>query len=390
MSPMDLAQRLVSHQRQLVSLGPSVPMAEPWAIASHHGGGGGGGDMKLSQLAERVSVLVAGLQRRSDADKQDMERQLEQVGARCHVLVQGLEARVAACEEKGAAQERRIDSSVMGERAAGEAVLALREVRAQFGNALSETQALCRAQHVEVQAEQREQLNQLEELAESVRHAASRVEHLEHGLGSQEQGCRRVEEQVQTLLRTMPAGPPPWFGKLESALDNVESRLNEQQVAVELQFGRLRAEFDGLRRTSEAVAPGLREDVLRAAEGLVHRELAGHRASAQAQVRAPPAPSGEPQAVREHGRRLDDVEGRVAAMRVRVDAHDGRFGSLSERVEGACEQAVEAAREVSAQQREELLSESDCNMRILRQRVDSLSELCEELMLRQAPRGKPR
>merc|ERR1719282_566826 len=82
-------------------------------------------------------------------------------------------------------------------------------------------------------------------------------------------------------------------------------------------------------------------------------------------------------------RRLDESEARVAALRVRVDAHDGRFGSIGERAEASCQQAVEAMRQATLRQREEMICESDCQIRILRQRIDTLSELCDELMFQQ-------
>merc|ERR1719401_489788 len=89
--------------------------------------------------------------------------------------------------------------------------------------------------------------------------------------------------------------------------------------------------------------------------------------------------------LKEQTRRLDDSESRLATLRVRIDAHEGRFGTLNERVEASVQQATDAARQVAAQQREEILMETDCQLRMLRQRVETLSQLTEEIMVQQAP-----
>ncbi|CAK0886176.1 unnamed protein product, partial [Prorocentrum cordatum] len=70
-------------------------------------------------------------------------------------------------------------------------------------------------------------------------------------------------------------------------------------------------------------------------------------------------------------------EARLSALRVRVDGQDGRLAGLGERAEAAGQQAQDVARQVSLQQREDILSETDCQLRIVRQRMDTLSELCE-------------
>merc|ERR1719291_785023 len=118
--------------------------------------------------------------------------------------------------------------------------------------------------------------------------------------------------------------------------------------------------------------------------------------SARQQTSAAPAPlerrrsgddGGAGALARELGRRLEDAEARLSALRVRVDGQDGRLAGLADRAEAAGRQAQEAARQASLQQREDILSEADCQLRIVRQRVDTLSELCEELLLRQGTEG---
>jgi len=289
-----------------------------------------------------------------------------------------VEARLASCEEKASSQEARIDGGTAYGRAARDVAQAVREVQMHFSNALTEAQGRWQTNHLELQSEQREQLRQLEELTDRLRHAASRVENMEQDVGMQEQFCRKFDDQLQGLVKDWNTGPQ--FGMLDAALLAVERRLNEQQVAVELQLGRVRVDVDGLQRNSEALVHDLRREAAHAAEARVERELARLAASGG----RPAATASEQTAGRDQGRRLDDVDSRVASLRVRVDAHDGRFSSLGERVEAACSQAVEAARQVAAQQREEILSEADCKIGLLRQRVESLGEFCEEMLLRNA------
>eukprot|EP00913_Durusdinium_trenchii_P035080 g32816.t1 len=68
----------------------------------------GSADTKVSQLAERVSVLVASMQKRCDEDKEELEQQMEKIHAR-------LEARLGALE-RGEEQHFPIESIRTGTR----------------------------------------------------------------------------------------------------------------------------------------------------------------------------------------------------------------------------------------------------------------------------------
>ncbi|CAE8625776.1 unnamed protein product [Polarella glacialis] len=406
-SSLDLAHRLATEQRQLMDQGLSqygAGSTQPISGYHHHLGAlstaplAGATDGKDGQLAERVSVLVAGVQRRCDADKQELEMQLDKLDARSEARLGVLESRMASFEERFAAQERGSHSTSgfpLSGRLADErnSALALREARALLGSALTEAQSQWRSENSELRSELQEQLRQLEELADSSRHCAARIEQTERTLGAQERTLRRTEEHLETALRgydsVQQTETPPWFAQLEGALVTVERRLSDQQVAVEVQLARVQVDVDGVRRRCEVLG-GLRDEVLQAVEAKLEQEL-DHIDSRRS--RGDFLRSDERRSSTESGnskdvlRRLDDFEARAAAIRVRVDAHDARFNSLGERTEAACQNVAEHSRQVLHEHRDAIVSDVDCQFRALRQRIETLSELCEEVMLRQVSLG---
>lgn len=394
-SPIDLAHRLASQQRQLVdqSLPPAVGPYHSSAVSvmpvdkllALRGGGGGSVDSQVSQLAERVSLLVAGVQKRCDNDKQDLEQQIDKLEARAEARLGSFEARLASWDQRPAAHDYAGDGAGRAIAAQSQA-LVLREARALIGTGLGEAQTQWRSEHSELRAEQREQLRQLEDLAESTRHAAARLEQAERVLGAQERSHRRLGEDLEAVMarEAGQAQSPPWFGQLEGAISALDRRLNEQQVATEVQLARLQVDSDGLRRRSEVMA-GVREDLMQAVEAKLEQELS--RLLEVGQLHGGGSASGGAvitgHELKDLARRVDDAEAKAAAQRVRVDAHDARFGNLGERIEAVCQQAAEHARQVCQAKAEEMFSEVDCQNRVLRKRIETLSELCEELMLRQ-------
>jgi len=246
------------------------------------------------------------------------------------------------------------------------------------GTALTEAQALWRSEHSEHQADQRDQLRQLEELAESVRYSAARLEQAERTLGSQEKGLRRTEEQLEALAKREWSlqETPPWFAELESAINSLDVRLNEQQVVTEVQLAKLQVDAETLRRKDVLGTELMQEVEARLGQELdkLEARMLGGSSGGYFSV-------GEGRSL---ARRLDEVEAKAAASRVRVDSHDTRFTSLAERSEVVCQQAADGARQVCQQSRDEILGDVDCQLRVMRQRIETLSQLCEELMLRQA------
>lgn len=392
MGAMDLAHRIVSQQRRMVDghgcgAGGSVLLQCPQDLArSALQNLGGTTDMKVTQLAERISVLVAGLQQQCDATNHNAERQLERVGFQMEARLKNLESRVVTCEEHTAAVREWHDSDVF----AAETTRVMREARALVSGTVNEVQSQWRAHRVEMREEQEERLQRLEDIAEQGKICMQKLQQVEEELEGQGSALRRSEEQIEGL---QVRDPPPWFGQIEGALAGFERRLGEQHTVAESQLMRFRMDLDGLKVRSEGLQ-GIREEVINEIDRRLERER--HEREREKEFMRVPDFARHPE---HHGdthrdspreaKRLEDTEARVAALRVRVDAHDSRFSSIGERAETACQQAVEGARQAASQHREEVLSEVDCQLRILKQRIEALSELSDELMLRQTPRGYP-
>eukprot|EP00913_Durusdinium_trenchii_P035081 g32817.t1 len=209
----------------------------------------------------------------------------------------------------------------------------------------------------------------VEDLAGVSRHSGTRLEKVERGLAAHERTIRRAEEHLKALTHH-----GPQYSQLEGALLNLERQVNEQQVAVEVQVARLQVECDGLRRRSEAIAH-TREELVEAVEERLAR-----------------ATVSEPRAAPRDDSRLlqrcDDLDARLAAQKVHVEAHEQRFKSFAERLEAVQMELFDQLRSFGVQRREELLQEVDGQLRVLRERMDTLSELLDEIMLRQAVEGR--
>eukprot|EP00434_Breviolum_minutum_P010503 symbB.v1.2.009265.t1/scaffold566.1/size186494/6 len=233
--------------------------------------------------------------------------------------------------------------------------------------AMTEAQGQWRQELSVVKGEQRQQLGLLEEVAEAVRQSSARLEKVERTLTVHERNLRRSEEQLKAISKTE---IPPWYAQLEGALVNLEREVNEQQVAVEVQVARLQVECDGLRRRSEVLG-GMREEVLQAVEEKVFTAREPH-------VREDRSREGLLL------KRCDDLDARLASQKVHVEAHEQRFTSFAERLEGLQQEVFDILHQGAQKRREELLCEVDGQLRVLRERIDTLSELMDELMLRQA------
>lgn len=395
-SAVDLAQRIVSQQRQMVDHGSapsgsghnsfilkSMDNSQGLAGGIPMGAIGGSVDMKVSQLAERVSLLLAGVQQQSSREKQELEHDLGSFSSIVETRLASLEGRMAVVEEHSRGRGRdhihfRDEEALSGESAAR----TMREVRALVSGAVAEVQVQWRAQHSELMDGHQEQARQLEELSEHTKRGASRMqeaqiafEGLQQGLDMQADSIQRSESELRTLISRGGGGAPPWYGELESSVARLEHRIDEQRSATEHQIGRFRVDAEGVRLRLE----GLREDALCAVDRRIDQEI--DRLMSQRMTPFTDHHSHN-RGDKDLQRRLDESEARVAALRVRVDAHDDRFGALGERAEAACQQALESTRQAAGQHREEILQEVDCQLSILRQRMEAVAELCEELSVR--------
>jgi len=285
-NPVEWAHNVISHQRRLLDIRPAAApvgsghvsqtsptglpnlgaysaqpcMTVPSAVVQQSVA-----ETQAGQFADRVSLLVAGVQRQFEAERLDMEKQFVHVGARMDERVRVLETRVAACEGRVETHDRYGDDP--HSQAAANAAM----TRAIVHNSLSEVDAQWQMEHEELRTDQQQQLHQLEDLASEVRHVASRVQQAEAIMGGFERTLRRSEEEVQGLL-TRDTQRPPWFGQLEGAIAALELRFGEQQVAAEVQLGRVRVDVDGLLRRTEGIQ-GLRDELFQEVEECLRQEF---------------------------------------------------------------------------------------------------------------------
>jgi hypothetical protein len=355
----------------------------------------GTADAKVAQLAERTSLLLASVQRKADCERQELERQLDRVGSRTDVRLDALESQMTEVMERGSGRDRH-DM----EAGTADAGRVLQEARALVGGAVAEIQAQWRSFRSELREEQHEHTRRLDDA-------------LEQRVDSSATTSARLREVEAQLERALSQGSeqPSWFEQLEELVASLERRLEEQRALIDVRLQQVRADTDGLRLRSDGLQ-GRHDDLLSSVEQRVEqcvarcvehelahaleRLAAGASMERLHHLEEPPAnavssaeASRTAKSLQDLGRRSDDLESRFAAIRVRVEAHDSRFASVGERVEVVCQQAVESSRQAAVQQRDEILSEADCQMKILRQRVDALSELCDELSLREVSRAPP-
>lgn len=429
-TPLDFARRLVSQQRAQLSAPEqaSQPVTYPDVVPLSGGAalstlGASPADLKLGHLAERVSVLIAGIQQQCDIDKQDFEQRLGDVASSLDTRARAIEARLSACEEqdsKGYMGVSDHDRRDVPSRTPPDEVTAMvvREARVVIHEAQGQWQRL----GDEIQNEQREQLRHLEELASQFRHVVGRVDEVERGLEGQSRALEASRRHLQALddqvvgVRAEQKGAaavqqqhrdqaPCWFGQSEGAIGNVDRRLEEQRAGLEVQVERLRTEVDSVRRkVSGEGMRGWKEDVLRAVEGRLEEEVervlqdqgcgilnrvggGGLQSGGHSQVSSDANQRDGNTCVKNLTRRHDDTEAKIAALRIRLDSHDGRFATMSERTETLCQQAIEDARAAGLSQRQEIIQEMDCQTRILQQRIETLSEMSEEHALRHATKN---
>lgn len=259
----------------------------------------------------------------------------------------------------------------------------MREASSLVSGAIGDVQDGWHQMSAELRGEQRAHQDRLESVERAVEgHARSR---------------RLAEEQLQALLaRDAQRGEvPPWFGQLESAVAGLERRLEEHRDGVEAQLTQQRTELRHVLGLRAEGLQDLRDELAERLERRLEQEIERfERRTSSAAVPPWGSAVGSDEAsqsqklLRSVTPRLDDLEARAAALKVRVDAHDARFGGLAERAETSCQQAGDLARQAVSEQREEILAEFDCQIRMVRSRVDALAEIVDEVALREvATRG---
>lgn len=380
-TPVDVAQRVVSQQRQMINGGggnlffksPDLAAGVPLGLES-----------KVGHLAERTSLLLASLQQKAEEERKEMEKIVGEIGSHLEGRIVLLEGRLSVIEQHGTGATLQGAFERAGERHVEEASRVLQESRTLVGTAIDEVQAQWQEHAGELHDGLQEMAHRINEVVAEMQRMGPRVRDHDRNMKDIAHGMKRIEEQVQQAASS---DPPAWFGQLEATIANLENRQDEHRAQVDVSATRLRMDVDGVRLRTESLG-NLREEILQAVDHRIDCEL--DRLQGTKPLGSSPQDMSQvqtPRAAFDVTRRIDDADARIAALRVRVDAHDSRFTSIGDRAEAACQQALEGARQAAQQHSEDIFGEADCQLRILRQRVEALSELCEDLSMREAGRG---
>lgn len=367
-SPLDLAQRLLAEQRAVVGVPKSSELSAGMLLPLR-----GSADAKVEQLAERTSAMFAGLRKESSSEHQEMQKQIEQVRHHVGQQLASLDFRIQACEQQHRATCEALES----------------KAGAMQRKVIAEVQSQCRAQMLELRSDHNERARLFEDLSEDVRQQAKQLQQVEQSIAKQTQKHHHSEEELHSLVKDMiGCETPPWFGQLEGAVAGLDRRLNDQRAVAETSLEHLKVNLDSNARRLDGFKEALLEELLNVVEHRVDKKLEElpDKKSVEPSVESILVPSSgeDPTRQKEINRRLDEAEARIAAVRLRVDAHECRFSSVADRAEAACQSALDGARQAVADQYDECISEMDCQLRIIRQRVEGLSELCEELSFRES------
>jgi len=238
----------------------------------------------------------------------------------------------------------------------------MREAQEHVNGAVAEIQAQCRGHRAEVEAAQRENSKKFEENIEQTQRNTLKLRQVEHSLESQAKESQRAATSAATQ----------WYDQLEGVVSALERRVGEQQTGVETFFSRVCADLEGFRVRLEDRHQHADERMER-----IEKEFLSVKEQKQSGA------SLAEQRVDELARRLDQAESKNAAVRVRVDSYEGRLAGLAERMEQTLQSSLDASRQLAARLREDVLAEVECQLRILRQRVEATGELCEELSFRE-------
>lgn len=380
-APLDWAKSVVRQQRGIIT-GPHSAQTPQWAAqqsqvqdassfaAQSHAMQSQTG---VDQLAERVSVLVAGLQQnvesQFDADKRESESQLNALDAKIDSRFRSLEVRLADAEEQRLGGKSTQDS--------------LREeMQGNIDRSIRRAQENWEARCNELEGKHREVAAKLNEVSEVSQRNTLRLRQVEHQMEEfQRENSTAISKLQEDIAGLHAREPPPWFEDLEESIAALERRSAERQRSLEAQNARRGAELEdfALRENEQ------REVLRRAFEARLEQELESRLRGVSDNL------GGQREEIR---RRLEDFEVRISQMRVKMDTHESRIGALGDRAEAACQAALESVRQSIEQQREQIFNEVECQFGMLSKRIEAMGELCEELSIRELRtqggfRGKP-
>eukprot|EP00928_Gymnodinium_smaydae_P038959 TRINITY_DN26737_c0_g3_i1.p1 TRINITY_DN26737_c0_g3~~TRINITY_DN26737_c0_g3_i1.p1 ORF type:complete len:1730 (+),score=510.19 TRINITY_DN26737_c0_g3_i1:209-5398(+) len=324
------------------------PAAGPRMAGLHH---------QFSAVAEKVNVVISSLQRQCEADRR---------------RIAGLERKVEARLEESARD--------------GENRERWAEVQGSVSGLIEETQGLTR--RVEslderlwartsgselAKQKSRELEQQVQALEQQARITSASVEETQKRQAAK---LRRAEHTIEDLIkrltkveeeRSRPL-PPPVDGYLQSRVGTLEQHVQElvgETRSLQMQLDEVQHLYDGARAREDEAADGDSGfgDALHSLErghASLEKKVLGH---------------------------VEDLQSSLATLRVKVDGHCSRVGTLAERLETAHVPALESLRSELLQNHSQHRNEIDGEIMSLKGRTrehhegheESIAELREEL-----------
>eukprot|EP00929_Paragymnodinium_shiwhaense_P095344 TRINITY_DN56423_c0_g1_i1.p1 TRINITY_DN56423_c0_g1~~TRINITY_DN56423_c0_g1_i1.p1 ORF type:complete len:399 (+),score=101.58 TRINITY_DN56423_c0_g1_i1:34-1230(+) len=297
------------------------------------------GDFKVTQLAERMSVLLASMQRQSDIERQTFERQLEDV-----------DARVRSVCSQVASLDNLLDASSL-----------VRQTKSCVSEAIGELRAEWMTFRSEHKCDHQELVRRVGDLGDR----------------AERDGCR-LQEAEDKLQKILCREPPQWFWQLEEAVASMEKRLQADLGKLNVAMEQRRVECEGLRLRNDTLQ-ALQNSVVATVDERLEQEFERLARVGHAGLEPSTSAAVHIRAAIDAGKRLDEVEARVSALRLRIDSSESRFRAIADRSDAACTQSIEAATTTVVTLKEELLRDVDCQLGLFRQRFESLSDRLDEL-----------
>lgn len=310
---------------------------------------------QFTVLAERVNVVITGLQRQSETDRRRVTQ-----------LERKLEARLEDRAHQGDGREKwaEIQGSVTG--LIEETQALTRRVEGLDERLWARTSgselAKQRNRELEQQVQSLEQQARLSQstLEETHKRQAAKLRRAEHSLEEAQRRLAKLEEEV----RVKQQNSHPRDGYLEArvgALEHQQERLDNDVRTMQMHIddglqgaANMVPQDDGV--MDEAGTTGL-EDAIQATE----RGLGALEKKVSSQV--------------------EDLAASLASMRVKVDGQLQRVGTLAERIESAHEPALDSMRAELAQARQQDRREVDHELASLRNRFQEATEGTDESMV---------
>lgn len=206
---------------------------------------------------------------------------------------------------------------------------------------------------------------QVDQLVEQNRHQAIKWQQIDQTVQDHARTIRHTQDELGRLVSNK--GRPTWFEDIEASVGKLEHRICEHETCVEMQMRRFNTDLDAVKLRLGGLVDEMRVDL-------------DHRFEHDAWQLAASVPA---QTGNERNSRIDELESRIAAIRIHVDCHDGRLENLGERVEAACMKSIEGARQEILQQCDLIMSGVEGQIKVLREHIHGLSDLVQELSFQQ-------